>query len=788
MASTPQPYFASQNVDKSVPNLPLDAEWVRGSFLIPNDLLESSISATEALSQIYAANVSNVDTTNLNSLTGSPLLYYRYWSSAYLKFTNTQLGGNIGVNCKPQFTRYADIRIPGLIYNNPVTVPVIGKNGQLEPNSINIGMGRYYSEAIDDKAQRVYLRFGVPMFNTLANFLANAFNTDLSDLVNTGRGPSAFYYAGKAIGKVAMFITFPVFDTLLTGVEAAVRISQSMGFSTFYTMKPTMPLYWSAVNDLVNQMATYRGILPPAMLSNTYNNPLAAGGGTEEDIANYNKLLPTVFTAEGALNVYAMANRTQAMFEAARQALYKAEKGASASNLTLQSYTQTVTPAVTAMQAKTGISNLGDLINTYKNTIGTTAATPSSSTKTSTKKNPDPKVANTFSGIETLFYLGSADTKGNKISKKNSTNFITYMKAEAQAGGGYAVFVVDNTGSQSESFSNDVGQSQISSMLNNFSSEDRQIKYDFADGNIAFKPVTNAVKDIASFVQGAASSIHIGGLVNFIFGAGFIEIPKFWTGSSASLPRADYKFDLVSPYGNAVSQLQNIYLPLAMVMAGGLPLATGRQSYSSPFICQVFDRGKLQIQLGMIDGISITRGTTNLAYTQEWRMLGCTVTVSIVDMSNLMFMPLTSGTFFNTLAKGLTADAANALLGIVDKNTFVAGAIETGVGSLDLAATDQNNVLYTYLLTLTGADAQNALYYVSKAKLAIANNIKFGSELTSNAYIANKLYGWASGTWGVSILTRMYAGFNVNAEIQTAAQAASLQTLSSQNLISAGLG
>ncbi len=784
MAAQSQPYFASSSPEPSVPNLPLDAEWARGSFLIPNDLLSSGIDTNTVLTAIADGNFESLDTALPNKLSQSDNLFYRYWTTAYLKFTNTQIGANIGVNCKPQFTRYADIRVPGLIYNNPVTVPVFGKNGNLQPNAINIGMGRYYSEAIDDKAQRVYLRFGVPMFNTLANFLSNAFNTSLADLANTGRGPSAFYYVGWTLGKVSMFTTFPVTALLLTAAQGAAKVAEALGFSQFYTMKPTMPLYWSAVNDLVNQIATYRGILPQGILSNSYNfnkpSTYTSGGGVQTDIESYNQLLPGVYTSSGALNVFAMANKAQIMMDYARDQIDKAEKGATAADLTLPYLMNHIKSAVSSVKDKVGPDTLLNMMAQYKNSIGTnsnvgapnTSASSTKSAKTIGKDKVPPSIEKGLGDVENFFYMNA---NKNKYDPAKSNKFINYLKSEAQTGGGFAVFIVDNTGTQSESFSNDVGQTEIAGMINGAESAERQFRYSIENGNISslLSPIAGVLDKVKGFAAGAANAFGVGGIANYLFGKGMIEVPKFWTGSSASLPKADYKFQLNSPYGNPISQLQNIYLPLAMLLVGGLPLATGKQSYTSPFLCQVFDRGKVEINLGLIDSISVTRGTSNLGYTQEWRMLACEVSVSIVDLSNVMFMPLTAGTFFNTLVKSAEADAAEWTMGLVgSKNTLVDGGIQALAGTLELASTDENNVLYNYLLVLTGASAQDALYKVSKARLALANGLKYSSEMTTPGFWANKLYGAASNSFGGGILTRIYAGFSVNAEIMTAADAA----------------
>ena len=106
-----------------------DAQWVRQSFIVNVDDLD------------------RVDQQN------------RTFSTANIKYTDTSPGGNFAINPPPQFTRYADPK------PSPGSRAVGSK-----------GMGRYYSEAIDDSSQIIYMRFGVPQFNSLTTFFTGFYN------------------------------------------------------------------------------------------------------------------------------------------------------------------------------------------------------------------------------------------------------------------------------------------------------------------------------------------------------------------------------------------------------------------------------------------------------------------------------------------------------------------------------------------------------------------------------------------------------------------------------------
>lgn len=111
-----------------------DSSWVRKSFLLAGEKSDEETSV------------------------------WRTWSTAYSKFVDTSLGGNFAINQLPQFTRYADLRTKGLSRD-----ALRSKN---QTSAALSGMGRYYSESLDDNAQLIHMRFGTARFNSLISFLS----------------------------------------------------------------------------------------------------------------------------------------------------------------------------------------------------------------------------------------------------------------------------------------------------------------------------------------------------------------------------------------------------------------------------------------------------------------------------------------------------------------------------------------------------------------------------------------------------------------------------------------
>lgn len=672
----------------------LDSYWARHSFLLSDEVLAEP------------TDVSN-----------------RYWSSASAKFTDTRLGGNIGVNSRPQFTRYSDIRVPGRLSGRDEVT--------LSNTTGNYGMGRYYSEAIDDPSQTIYLRFGVPQFNSLTNFLSRAFDPNQISIARTGKGPSAFYTLGKLAGTAATVIAAPA-------IAATVVAAKFVGSffirptSKFYTLKPTMHNYWLTVNTLVNTLAINRGIFPKVIGSEapeTVGNPFKLDTAYIEALSD---MLPDVFgRGINYFDLFALANRAQRIQNKLFREDYDNLNRGTSTNFT--------------GYLKKELSGNG-----------------SHATKVSDEDGNHTLAAR----LDYLFSLGKwfvDDTKPDENSRlelnpkigadgkeiKDNSFFKAYadsVDAEFREGSEWAVFKVDHTGPVQEAFGNAVVESDISQKLNSISSQVREARFSFADGNISGDAITQmatgAIGAVKDLMVGALDGVSLGGLAVGLGGSGFIDIPKHWQSSTANLPKSTYTMDLISPYGNPISQMQNIYIPLCMLLAGALPLSTGKSSYTSPFICELYDRGRCQTRLGMIESLSISRGTSNLAFNLKGNALALQVTFSIVDLSSIMHMPITGGNLGAAGAVGATLGAvAGAAAG------GIPGAIAGGVagqtignavgGATDIDMTlDEDNILCDYLAVLAGQDMYTQIYPMAKAKMIAAKRLVAASVLTSPAYWA----------------------------------------------------
>ena len=628
-----------------------DAEWVKNSFLLPKHAVDAELSRRRLL------------------------------SDAALKFTDTSLGGNFAINPPPQFTEYADLRIKGRF-------------------SASNGMGRAYSEGLDDYGQLVHFRFGVASFNSLTQFFGNFYDTESATLARTGRSSSAFYTIGKALGFVT---TLPLQSVVLAG--AAIRFAINKPTSRYYYLKPTMPLYWNAVNTIANGIATNKAIVPRVHIPGTTRSDDEAQY-TMADVKRHSQVWGGIFRDDGGVDIYAMSNRAQRLADKNRELL----------NTVFENSTsrQDLREKLLEYYAEVGTlsDDGGSGIDVYLNRYMTTSAAKAESGETESSSE-DAEPATYWSTM---------------------TDYMDFAVAEARDGADFATFRVDYSGPASESFSSQTRASDLEGTLNGMSSGMRNARFSFADGNVGDGLVTGlfegAVRAVADIGTGLMDSVSIGGLAA-LAGRALVDLPKHWDGSTADLPRMQYNMELRTPYGNKLSQFMHLYIPLSMILAGALPISTGMQSYTSPFLCQAFCEGRAQTRLGLIDSVSITRGVGNMGFNKDKEPLGIDISFSVVDLSSILHMPI------------------GGEMGVFDQLLQGAGSLVAGdtginfVNALKKSTYDDDNSYTDYLAILGNLSASDQIYTSRRLAIRLSRMMANHKAWKSKSHFAQwSLSGW----------------------------------------------
>jgi len=229
---------------------------------------------------------------------------------------------------------------------------------------------------------------------------------------------------------------------------------------------------------------------------------------------------------------------------------------------------------------------------------------------------------------------------GLGLGNSNIEKFVDVSKAHTEG----LHFYCDSATSVSESASNSVGDSMLSSMAKGASDKAKELA--FITGSAANKD-SNAssgdentdmsertiLESLGSGIQSLGSTVmsgineNMGSVVN---GENIIY-PKVWKDSSFS-KSYNIAFKFVSPYGNPASIFEHVYAPFLMLLAMSLPIQTKPDSFKAPMLLRLDSPGFMSCDMGMVTSFTFIRGGSDGLWASNGLPLAIDVNMVVTDM------------------------------------------------------------------------------------------------------------------------------------------------------------
>lgn len=587
-------------------------------------------------------------------------------TKGYRSFVDTSLGGNFPINVDFAFTEFADIPM------------------ERKWDAYGSGMGQYYFDTIEDNAHDIHLQFGVQKFNSGLSFFASWFDYRAYSLATHGRTPSILYDLGQVAGLAMGFMA-----PQLLMVGWLVKLFSLVGGGRFWYVSPAMPVYWTAVTNIFNEITGNMGMTMGSSALDVTSAENFSNAGMEERsyIKELHRLMPGIYeqawgsNEEGFnIDIRRMVTRTQALENQLNEALQRSiakgtgfvdggsENGHNTDKL-IELYDK-------AFNQLTGSSN-----SQYGTRQTYNGSSPNKSgvraylqeylkTKAGSGEKAEKIKGLTLQEITEGKALHDNDPDsmdeiyGQKLEKMNNLEALAnsedgdifgLLKKELRDGSSWLTLRVNGHDSVSESFSNSSEESTIASAINGMVQQNRQLAFNLMGGAVLGDAVQSVIQGAKDFIAGSANSLGFGGLTGFLFG-GRVDIPRTYSGSSVSLPRRSYTIKCRPPYGHKIALAQTQYVLIACALAMVLPLSQGRNAYGTPFYVQVFDRGRCVIRNGLVSSLSITRGTGGVPWTREGLPLGIDISFEIENLDPIMALPVNTMSFIDSVNPGQIID------------------------------------------------------------------------------------------------------------------------------------
>ena len=564
-------------------------------------------------------------------------LKYLFYSAVMEETMDTSLGGHLCINPPYGFTPGADSYYKGKIKGRVDDTP--------EGVDFNIGMGRKYYEYIqaNSKTRTLSLSFGIPEFQGIIGYIMGAVDYSKMIIVNEGRSPK-WYYIGKDLGTLGAMVANPIFTASFFVLTKAWGIVFGASDPRFYHMKPDMVSYYSSFNIMMQMASAERGFTKLNLVKPDENKKSLKVEIDSTYKDNLHRQLPRIFNEDGVIDVLKVTSRYQKLLNT--KMLKEAKFYDEAKSYTKQAHESSVDndlyddvdngnklselsrgmSKLASFAKQTGAAEEGDFeVNAYIEGY---------------KKKDD------HSSHDPDYYKPDADGEEKVTDTSDWAHDIQdYFKASLSNTSNSIFLQVEHLGSSTDTFSNTTKDLPAKNFFNSTSSAFRDIRFSLAGTDVITNSITNMVKNVRDVAAGVLDGASLGltNVIHTLIGGGFVDMPKTWDDSNAKFAEHQFKVVINEPYGNMVSLLMDVDYVVYSLLAGMLPRSIGRAAYSSPLLCSGFIPGFVNIDLGLITDLAITRGSGTIGTTDYGAPLNMEITFTITDLNDVVSAPISDG-------------------------------------------------------------------------------------------------------------------------------------------------
>ena len=210
-----------------------------------------------------------------------------------------------------------------------------------------------------------------------------------------------------------------------------------------------------------------------------------------------------------------------------------------------------------------------------------------------------------------------------------------------------------------EEFSNETTQSSLNSKVNSMSDTARELQYILgmttSQIGLNFDKLKDNLAASKQSLDDFVSKLPVGGNVfsvlvnslNTVISGGRLIFPEIWSDSDFSRSY-NINMRLISPSPDNLSIWRHILVPLAHVYGLVCPRQADKHGYSAPFLVKVFCKGMYNIDMGIVTGVTVTKGKEN-TWNKDGLPTYVDVSITVKDLYKTLSITSMSDTKFDTM-------------------------------------------------------------------------------------------------------------------------------------------